>query len=468
MPNELIKKGLLDLELAIAAKDITPSDLVEAYLGEIEAHNERLNAYVTVTADRAREEEKALTEELATTGPRGPLHGIPFAVKDLMDTEGVRTTYGSAIFSDHVPTADAEPVRRLRTAGAIMLGKTNTHEFACGATTNNPHYGPTHNPWKQGHIPAGSSGGSAAAVAAGMAPLATGSDTGGSVRMPAAACGVVGLKPTWGRVSLRGTFPMDPTFDHVGPIARTARDCAIAMNTMAGFDSKDPWSPPARSEEDFTRLLGRKMKGRKIGYDPSFCPVPVQPAVWANLEKTLHAFEELGCEIVEVKLPEADEVMQAGFTLIAAGTSYSHRNLLPENKDKYGADVRGLLESGAGASGQMVLDAQHRRAALTREFENVVTSQVSALVLPTIGLEAPRIGEETINLEGETIDVTLAMAGYTMVHNTTQLPTLSVPSGLGPNGLPTAIQITTAPGEDTLALGLGDALGTLVSLGDFV
>ena len=457
MADSLIEKGLLDLELGIASGEFTPVDLVDAYLAEIERRNEELNAYVTVTADRAREEARALTEELAKSGPRSPLHGIPFAVKDLMDTEGVRTTYGSALFRDHVPTEDAEPVRRLREAGGIVLGKTNTHEFACGVTTNNPHYGPTHNPVKLDHIPGGSSGGSAAAVAANLAPLATGTDTGGSVRMPAAACGCVGLKPTWGRISLRGTYPMDPTYDHVGPIARSPRDCAIAMNAMAGFDPADPWSPRQIAEEEFTRLLGRKMKGKKIGFAPGFRPVPTQPGVWTNLEKALRAFEDLGCEVLEVALPPADHVLETGHTLIAAGTALSHAGQYPERRDEYGEDLRPMLEIGATLSGQAVLAAQHARARIKREFERIVTSEVDALVLPTLGIEPPRIGEPTVEVDGQTLDVTIAMAGFTSTHNTTQLPSLSVPTGIGPQGLPTAIQITTGPGQDSLALALGDA-----------
>lgn len=460
MPRELTQKSLLDLELAIAAKDITPVDVVDAYLAEIEEHNERLNAYVLVTAEEARAEAKALTEELATSGPRGPLHGVPFAVKDLMDTKGVRTTYGSALFADHVPTEDAEPVRRLREAGAILLGKTNTHEFAAGPTTNNPHYGPTHNPHKQGHIPGGSSGGSAAAVTAHLAPLATGTDTGGSIRMPAAACGCVGIKPTWGRVSQRGTFPMDPTYDHVGPIARSARDCAIAMNIIAGYDPRDPWSPPQIAEEEFTRLLGRKMKGKKIGYAPDFEVTPVQRAVWENLERALKTFESLGCEIVEVKLPDPDEVMPVAWTLIPAGTALSHANLFPGNEDKYGDDVRAMVEMGRQLSGEAVLAAQRRRAEVKRAFEQVLASQVNALVLPTLSIEAPEIGATEADVDGTMVDVIAAMAAYTAVHDTTQLPAISTPTGFGPNGLPTAIQIATGPNQDSLALGLADALET--------
>lgn len=461
MANELTEMGLLDLELAIAAKETSPVEVVDAYLAEIEEHNERLNAYVLVTADQARAEARALTEELARSGPRGPLHGVPFAVKDLMDTAGIRTTYGSALFRDHVPSADAEPVRRLREAGAILLGKTNTHEFACGATTNNPHYGATHNPCKHDHVPGGSSGGSAAAVAARLAPLATGTDTGGSIRMPAAACGCVGLKPTWGRVSQRGTFPMDPTYDHVGPIARNARDCAIAMNAMAGYDPADPWSPPQNSEEEFTRLLGRKMKGKKIGYAPGFRPVPVQPAVWENLERMLRSFEQLGCEIVEVELPDAAEVLSTSNTLILAGTALSHADLFFGNEEKYGEDVRGLVAAGTAISGQEVLAAQRRRAAIKRDFERIVSSNVNALVLPTMAVEAPPIGATEVELAGSALNVTIAMAAYTMVHDTTQLPSISTPSGFGPGGLPTAIQITTGPNQDSLALALADALESI-------
>lgn len=460
MPRELTQKSLLDLELAIAAREITPLDVVDAYLGEIEDRNGPLNAYVLVTGEQARAEAKTLTEELANRGPRGPLHGVPFAVKDLMDTKDVRTTYGSALFRDHVPTEDAEPVRRLREAGAILLGKTNTHEFAAGATTNNPHYGATHNPHKPGHIPGGSSGGSAAAVSAQLAPLATGTDTGGSIRIPAAACGCVGHKPTWGRVSQRGTFPVEPTYDHVGPIARSARDCAIAMNIMAGYDPLDPWSPSQLAEEEFTRLLGRKMKGRKIGYAPGFRPCPVQEAVWANLEKSLHTFEALGCEIVEVDLPDPDIVSSVAWTLISAGTALSHGKLLVENESRYGEDVRLMCEVGLAIGGQEILAAQRRRAEIIRSFERMLSSQVDALILPTLPIEAPEIGASHVDIAGETVDARFALASFTAVHDTTRLPAISTPSGFGPGGLPTAIQIATGPNQDALALALADALET--------
>ena len=457
MSNGLIEKGLLELELGISAHEFSPVELVDAYLEEIENKNEALNAYVTVTADRARKEAKVLTEELTRSGPRGPLHGMPFAAKDLMDTAGVRTTYGSDIFRDHVPKQDAEPIRRLREAGAILLGKTNTHEFAFGCTTNNPHFGATQNPWKHGHIPAGSSGGSAAAVAAKLAPFATGTDTGGSIRMPAAVCGCAGLKPTWGRVSLRGTFPMEPTFDHVGPIARTPRDAAIAMNVMAGFDLNDPWSPRQVAEEEFTRLLGRKMRGRKIGIDPNFRPVPLQKAVADNFQRALATFEELGCEIREVALPDAAEALETGYTLVYAGTAYSHRDVYPGNESRYGADVAPVVPSGRAIAGQAVIAAQHARARLKRAFERVVTQQVDAIVLPCVAIEAPKIGADAIEIDGSELDVTMAMLGYTLPLNVAQLPSLSVPTGFGPEGLPTALQIATAPGQDALALALGEA-----------
>jgi aspartyl-tRNA(Asn)/glutamyl-tRNA(Gln) amidotransferase subunit A len=459
MENDLCAMGLLDLELAIAGGRISPSELVDAHLARIAELDPKIGAFVTIIGDRARQEARVLTEELATSGPRGPLHGIPFAAKDLQDSAGVRTSYGSAVFADHVPEEDAEPVRRLRAAGAILLGKTNTHEFACGVTTDNPHFGATHNPWKHGHIPGGSSGGSGAAVAAGLVPFATGTDTGGSIRIPAAACGCVGIKPTWGRVSQRGTFPMDPTMDHVGPIARSARDCAVALNAMAGFDPEDPWSPRVDAEEEFTRLIGRPLRRRRIAIAPGFEPVPVSASVRQNLQKALRAFEELGAEIVEIELPPADEVVETGFTLITAGTALTHRDLLPGNEEKYGPDLRLLIEAAAALDAGSLVVAQRRREALTRRFEqSLILSKCDALVLPTLACEAPPIGAAQVTVEGVDIDVTMAMAAFNVVHDTTRLPSISVPTGLGDAGLPTALQITTMPSADALALGLADAL----------
>jgi aspartyl-tRNA(Asn)/glutamyl-tRNA(Gln) amidotransferase subunit A len=456
MSNEIVRMTVSELASRIAGGTLSPVEVVDAYLARIETHNGRWNAYVTVAADAARREARALTEELARSGPRGPLHGIPLAVKDLQDTAGIRTTYGSSFFRDHVPAADAAPVARLRRAGMIVLGKTNTHEFACGVTTDNPHYGPTRNPWDPERVPGGSSGGSGAAVAGGLAPIATGTDTGGSIRVPAAVCGCVGIKPTHGRVSLTGTFPMASSFDHVGPIGRSARDCALALNAMAGFDADDPWSRRF-PEEDFTRLLGSPLRGLRIGIDRDFATVPVEDSVQANLNRALAALRERGAEIVEISLPPASDVLTCAYTLIMAETCVVHAERFATEPGGYGADLRNLLAGGATLDGLTVAQAFQRREALARTFERAFAG-VDALIMPTVAIEAPKRGTVEVSIGDFTADVTLVLASWTMVHNVSRLPTVAVPSGRGTEGLPTSVQISTAPGEEARALAIAAVL----------
>jgi aspartyl-tRNA(Asn)/glutamyl-tRNA(Gln) amidotransferase subunit A len=458
MANDLPlhRKSVAELSAAIATGALSPRELTDALLARIERENPSLNAFVTVCAEEARRDADRLTDELARGRSRGPLHGIPIAVKDLMDTEGVRTTYGSSLFREHVPTADAEPITRLRAAGAIVLGKANTHEFACGATTTNPHYGATHNPWRHGYVPGGSSGGSAAALAAGLAPLATGSDTGGSIRMPSALCGVVGLKPTHGRVSLRGTYPMAASCDHVGPMARTTRDCALAMNVMGGFDAADPWSRrfPA---EDFTRDLERPLRGRKIAIAPGYVPGTVASGVAANLERAAATLRELGAEIIPATLPSFDELIVVA-TFVWVETYAQHAQQLAAHPEAYGADVRAALEMGKGFDTVALVQAQHARERLARAVELAVTDTADALLMPTTPIEAPAIGDEYVTVNGETFPILLLLPGYTLLNNLSRLPTISVPSGLGDTGLPTGVQITTAAGREALALNLAHQL----------
>jgi len=454
--TDLHRKPVSELSTLIAKGAVSPREVVDAFLERIAEHNPALNAFVTVCADEARREARRLTDELARGARRGPLHGIPFAVKDLTDTAGVRTTYGSSLFREHVPARDAEPVARLRAAGAVVLGKTNTHEFACGVTTNNPHYGATHNPWRYDRVPGGSSGGSAAAVAAGLVPLATGSDTGGSIRVPSALCGCVGLKPTHGRVSLCGTYPMAASCDHVGPIARTARDCALALNTMAAFDPADPWSRRFASE-DFTRDLERPLRGRRVAIAPGFRPFPLAPDIAANLERAVAALGALGAEVTEVELPATDEVLRAS-TLVWAETYAQHAEQFARHRDAYGADLQVELARAAPMGAAALVQALHARERIARAVELVVTERAEALVLPAVPVVAPPIGAETVEIEGGSAPVVLALVSYTLLHNLTRLPTVAVPTGTGEMGLPASVQITTAPGAEACALGFAHQL----------
>ena len=457
MATELYRHTVSELADLIRTRQVTPRQVVDAFLARIAQYNPSLNAFVTVCADQARSEADRLTREVEQGRLRGPLHGIPIAVKDLTDTAGVRTTYGSILFERNVPSEDAEPVRRLKEAGAVVVGKANTHEFACGTTTNNPHFGATHNPWRLDRVPGGSSGGSGAAVAGGLVPLATGSDTGGSIRIPSAVCGCVGIKPTHGRVSLRGTYPMTPTLDHVGDLARTTRDCALGLNAMAGFDPHDPWSRE-RPGEDFTRDLARPLRGRRVAIAPGFRPMPLESSVAENLARTLDALRALGVEIVEVELPDAGQVSAIGGPVIIAETYAFHAEQYEKHRDRYGADVRLQMDIGANVRARDLVIAQHRREVLARAFERVVTEQADALLMPTVALEAPPIGDEAVEIDGQAVPVVMALAAYTLVHNLTRLPTIAVPTGLGKQGLPLSVQLTTAPYAEALALNFAHQL----------
>ena len=257
--------SIYELAQQIESKKISPREVVDAHLRHIEALNPELNAFITVCADEAAEDAKKAEDEIQGGNYRGPLHGIPVGIKDIVDTAGILTTQGSSFFPDNVPTEDAECVRKLKAAGAVIIGKCNTHEFAAGSTTVNPHYGPCRNPWDTERVAGGSSGGSGASVAAFMCPAAVGTDTGGSIRGPASACGTMGLKPTYGRVSLRGIFPNSPSLDHAGPLARTARDCGLMLQAMAGYDPADPGSED-RETPDFCALIGKASRGCVSGF----------------------------------------------------------------------------------------------------------------------------------------------------------------------------------------------------------
>jgi aspartyl-tRNA(Asn)/glutamyl-tRNA(Gln) amidotransferase subunit A len=293
MSDELCKMTISELAPKIKARKISPVELTQAVLDRIEKLDPKLNAYITVDAEGALKAAKKVQRQMAKGAYLGPLHGIPISLKDLYDTKGLRTTAGSKIMSDRVPDADATSVAKLRAAGAIIVGKTNMHEFAFGDTTQNPHFGGARNPYDTGRIPGGSSGGSAAAVAADMCIASAGSDTGGSIRKPAALCGIVGLKPTYGRVSLRGVVPLAWSLDHVGPMTKCVRDAAVMLSAMAGYDPGDPTSANEKVPS-FTRALKNDVKKLRIGFDSSFSSGGVDGEVLQSVERALKLFEKLG------------------------------------------------------------------------------------------------------------------------------------------------------------------------------
>lgn len=455
--SQLHHSSIAELAALVRTRRVSPLELVEHALRRIDALNPSLNAFTTVATEQAIDEARLLTDEIARGHWRGPLHGIPVGVKDLTDTAGIRTTYGSRLFADHVPVADAEPVARLRAAGAVVVGKTATHEFAFGATTDNPHFGPSRNPWHLACVPGGSSGGAGAAVAAGLVPLSTGSDTGGSIRIPAAACGCVGFKPTHGRVSLRGTYPLAPSLDHVGPIARGSADCALAMNVLAAFDREDPWSRRF-AHEDFCVGLEKPLHGARIGVDPSHRPAPISEAASSALERALVAAADLGAQIIEIQLPDAGEVTLATSMLLLAEAHVQHREQLAAHRPDYGVDVRAQLDASAAVDVHGLVRAFHTRERIARQIEVLFDQQIDAFVLPTMAMTAPRIDATTVQIGELEIPVAMALASFTLLADLTRLPTIAIPCGLARDGLPTSVQITGAYGADAGVLRMGHAL----------
>jgi aspartyl-tRNA(Asn)/glutamyl-tRNA(Gln) amidotransferase subunit A len=439
---------------ALRTREVSPLELTEAYLARIGALDPRVNAYITVTAERARADARRATDELQAGRARGPLHGIPIALKDLYETAGIRTTAGAKIHADHVPAEDCTVARRLREAGTILLGKLNTHEYAYGVTTNNPHFGATHNPWSLEHIPGGSSGGSGAAIAAGLATATMGTDTGGSIRMPASLCGVVGLKPTYGRVSKAGVFPLSYLFDHAGPLTRTVEDAALVLNAVAGYDPVDPTTVRI-PVEDYTAALAGGVRGLRIGVPRPFFFAQLDDEVAAAVERALGQLRTLGAEMRDVEITGVDGGMAATFGLVLAEAQAIHADALRTRPTDIGADVREILLN-VTPDVPLLMGALRARDALTLSMR-VALESVDLLVTPTTPVVAPRIGQETVRYGGVEESILMAMIRCTAPFNASGLPALSLPCGFTRAGLPIGLQLVGRPFDESTVLRAGHA-----------
>ena len=423
-----------DMAARIRAKDLSPVELTEAMLSRIDRLNPALNAYMTITADLAIEQARTAEREIASGVYKGTLHGVPIAHKDLYDTKGVRTTAGSKIMADRVPDADATAVRMLAEAGAVTLGKLGLHEFAFGGTSDNPHYGTIRNPWDTNRCPAGSSGGSGAAVAAGLAFAATGSDTGGSIRMPASFCGTVGFMPTYGRASLYGAIPLSWSLDHAGPLARTVRDAAVVLRAMAGRDPLDP-TTEERPVPDFLAGIDAGPRGLRVGVPKQYfwdtCAEDQRAAVLAAIT----SLEAAGSTVTEVDFAQVEAYMQATLSIIIADAAAYHAPTFPSRREEYGADVAALLDLGNNIPALAVASAM-RTLAIARggEADALLDAHgVDVLAIPTTPLTAPTVEEARDP----------AIAGrhhiYTMPFDLTGQPVVAVPAGLTAAGLPGSV-----------------------------
>jgi aspartyl-tRNA(Asn)/glutamyl-tRNA(Gln) amidotransferase subunit A len=434
---------------------VSSLELTQAALQAISAHDKKLNAFITVTDELAVEEAKRADAELARGVDRGLLHGIPIALKDVFSTRGIRTTVGSKLFENYVPDCDSAVTERLQQAGTVLVGKTNMHELAYGITSSNPHFGAVHNPWKLDRIPGGSSGGSGAAVAADMVFMATGSDTGGSIRMPASFCGTVGLKPTFGRVSRYGVMPLDFSLDHMGPLTRTVRDAAVVLNVLAGHDPRDE-SCSREPVKDYVPLNPTELDDVRIGIPENFYNEKSDAEALSAVRAMTQTAAYLGARVVPVQVPDIAALNTVGrMILLAEASACMERNL--GRRGDFGADVLALLDQGRMIAATDYVNAQRMRRVLRDEFAALFTS-IDCLFTPTTPTDAPKIGAATVDISGEAIDARLASTQFLRGINVLGWPALSMQCGLSRAGLPLGLQIIGRPFEEDLILRVGAAL----------
>lgn len=415
------------------AGEITAATVTETCLGAITAGNDALNAFITVLGDEARRQAADADRERAAGRDRGPLHGVPIAIKDLIDVAGVPTTAASRVRMGHIAATDAPVIAHLRNAGAVLIGKTNLHEFAYGTTSEDSAFGAVRNPHDPSRTPGGSSGGSAAAIVAGMAVAALGSDTGGSIRIPAAACGLVGLKPTYDEVSAAGVVPLARSFDHVGPLARTVMDAWLVHEVLTGARVPQGISPAV-------------LKGMTFGVpDSYFCEV-MEPEVRARYDASVRALTEAGAVVQQVEIPHAALTAAVYIHIHATEGSEYHARMLERVPERYTPVVRRRLEMGRYILAEDYVRAQNARGVLVREVDAALGDR-AALLLPTMPIAAPPIGAETVSIEGRDEQVRALMLRCTQLFNVTGHPAMAMPCGVTSQGLPCSLQLVGRRGQ---------------------
>jgi aspartyl-tRNA(Asn)/glutamyl-tRNA(Gln) amidotransferase subunit A len=448
-----LPRSLAGLSGELSARRLSPVEVVSLLLERIEA--DETNSFITVTAERALEKASWAEREILAGRYRGPLHGVPLALKDIIYTRGVRTTMGSASYSGHVPDHSATVARKLEEAGSVLIGKTNTHEFAYGPTGDRSHFGATKNPHDTRRITGGSSGGSGAAVAANLCYGALGSDTGGSIRIPAALCGIVGMKPTFGRVSKSGVFPLSWTLDHLGPITRCVEDNALMLNVLAGHDPEDPYSVD-RSAEDSTRDLQRGLRGASIGLPTSFFFDHVDGEVKARVREAVEVFRSLGARVKEVEIPNLWTTLHAHRLILGAEAYAVHQERLENEPETFGEEVGERLMDGERPKAYRYANARRRGLLAAGEFDRALHG-VDVLLTPTLPIVATEIGQREIDIAGYEESVRSALTRFTGPTDLTGHPSLSLPCGLTGSGLPVGMQLIGRPFDEVTLYRFGNA-----------
>ena len=439
MSEELAQLTITEAAQLLEKGEASPVDLVESTLERIDRVEPKLNAFITVMADEARREARKLTNELARGRRRGPLHGIPLSLKDLYYTKGVPTTAGSKVMADFVPDYDATTTAKLKRAGAIIVGKNNLHEFAPGSTNNNAHYGPCHNPWLHGRIPGGSSGGSAAAVSAGMTMGTMGTDTAGSIRIPSCMCNLVGMKATYGRVSRYGVIPLSWSLDHAGPMTLTVQDSAIMLQALAGYDSKDP-SSLRTPVPDYSKDINGGIRGLKVGLPKEIWDMEFDSEVAGLVRRAVSVLEELGAEVREMSLPLAEASSYAANLISRAESTSIHEEWLVQYGDDYGDNVRGRLQMGAAVTAVDYIKAQRVKTLVQQEFGRAL-EEFDVLASPTCPIPAHGINDDPTVPAGRAFEGQGMMTLYTRPFDVSGQPAITVPCGFNAEGLPVGLQL---------------------------
>ncbi|MQG16822.1 MAG: amidase [SAR202 cluster bacterium] len=436
--NDLTLISLFEQSELIRDKAISPTELVDAYIRKISETEDTLNSFITLTLDEARSRSIQITNQINTGNYLGPLHGIPVALKDLFDTAGIKTTSGSKIYDDRIPNADSTVASRLNSAGAILLGKLNMHPFAYGPTGENEDYGHMHNPWNPNKLTGGSSGGSGSSVSVGQCSAALGSDTGGSVRIPAALCGIVGFKPTYGKISKYGVTPLSWSLDHPGPLTRTVEDSVLMINAMSGYDSKDP-SSIATNQIPLDFMTSTNISGITVGIPQEFLE-NIDDEMSQLVQNAISVLKDLGAEIKTVNFPmhQYSESI-SNCILMPEATSY-HRSILRDIPEQIYEPVRLRLHAGMFISAEQYVTAQRLRRLYFEQLSSLF-DEVDVLVSPTEPIFAPDILSNSVDINGKSWNTSSVLTRLNRPYNITGMPAITVPCGYSSDSLPGGLQI---------------------------
>ncbi len=452
--------SIKELSEGIKNGDLSPTEIVEESLERINNLNPSLNAFITVLEERAREDAKTAEKQIKAGKYSGPLHGIPFAIKDVICALGVRCTAGSKIMSDFVSDIDASSVAKMKKSGAILVGTNNTHEFACGITNVNPHYGSSKNPWNLSRLSGGSSGGSAVSVSAGMVPVSLATDTSGSIRVPSSLCGVVGLKPNYGRVSKYGIIDLAPSLDHVGSITRSVWDAAAVLQTISGQDPLDPTTADIKTPDYITAIEEKtnnySNNKLSVGIPKEYFFDYLQPEVEKTFLDFVDTLRSMDISVSDVHMSEAGKIYESWRPIRLGESAEIHQKWLQTRPKDYGEDVLKMLTQGTLVSAMDYIRAHRYRKELKNEFVDLLGKH-DVLVMPTTPLVAPGFEDKSVDINGQTLQIYQALSRQTIAFDSTGLPAISIPIGFSKDHLPIGVQMIAPPFQEEKILALAYA-----------